>query len=198
MNILLAGTKQNENRSISHINLNSMKLSLFLIFAAICLQSCQDNPKEMNALNQSHEENLILAEIENESRDFYKKDHLAWSSHYVHTPEVFWACVEKDVTLRASGWQDLSQFVATWMKNNPEPIDYDAAKFQLTDVQLTISGDLAFATMKSSNIQPDGSLRTLNGNRTMKKINGEWKILSMTSYPNDSPEGSSKNIYVHQ
>lgn len=184
--------------NIDNIKFNSIRLSLFLILAATWLQSCKDNPKEIKEVYQSHEEKLILAEIENESRDFYKKDFLAWSNHYVHTPEVFWACVEKDVTLRASGWQDLSQFVASWMKNNPEPIDYYAARFQLTDVQITISGDLAFATMKSSNIQPNGSLRTLNGNRTMKRINGEWKILSMTSYPNDSPEGSSNNIYLHQ
>lgn len=61
-----------------------------------------------------------------------------------------------------------------------------------------ISGDLAFVTMKSANVQLNGSLRTLNGNRTMKRVNGEWKILSMTSYPNDQPEGSTPNVYVHR
>ena len=146
----------------------------------------------------SHDKEKILSVIENESRDFYKKDHASWSNHYVQSPEIFWACVEKDVTLRANGWEDLSLFVASWMKNNPEPIDYDAAKFKITDVQVSISGDLAFVTMKSSNIQPDGSFRSLNGNRTMKRINGDWKIVSMTSYPNDSPEGSTPNIYKHQ
>jgi ketosteroid isomerase-like protein len=179
---------------------NNMKWSSFiiLIFLAAVLQSCQDNHQKPKEVDLSQEKETILAVIENESRDFYRKDHTAWSNHYVHTPEIFWACVEKDVTLRASGWQDLSQFVARWMKDNPEPMDYDVAEFKLSDVKITISGELAFVTMKSANIQPDGTLRTLNGNRTMKKINGEWKILSMTSYPSDLPEGSTPNVYVHQ
>ena len=170
---------------------------LLLLFA-IGLQSCQDQQASPGDSALAQEKEAMLAVIENESRDFYKKDHAAWSSHYVQTPEVFWVCVEQEVTLRASGWEDLSQFVATWMTENPEPIDYEAAQFSLSDINISMSGDLAFVSMKSSNIQPDGTLRTLNGSRTMKKINGGWKILSMTSYPNDSPEGSTPNIYLHQ
>ena len=171
----------------------------FLLAAwAAIFPACQEAPQQPPVVDLAQEEKAILAVIENESRDFYRKDHAAWSQHYVHSPAVFWACVEEAVTLRASGWEDLSQFVASWMQDNPDPIDYDAAQFELSDITLTLSGDLAFVTMKSANIQPDGRRRTLNGNRTMKKLDGEWKILSMTSYPNDAPAGSSPNVYVHQ
>lgn len=174
-----------------------MKNILFFIIG-IALFSCTEPVTKAPQSNPDAEKAAILAVIENESRDFYRKDHDAWSRHYVQTPEVFWACVEKDVTLRASGWEDLSRFVQTWMKDNPEPMDYDKAQFNLSDVKVTLSGDLAFVTMRSTNIQPDGSFRSLNGNRTMKRVDNSWKILSMTSYPNDSPNGSTPNVYVHE
>jgi hypothetical protein len=147
---------------------------------------------------QSSEQKAIMQAIEGESRAFYQKDHTAWSEYYVQGPEVFWACVEEAVTLRASGWADLSQFVSAWMKDNPEPVDYDAAEFRHTDIHMTIHGSLAFVSMRSSNIQPDGKLRTLNNSRTMQNVDGRWKILSMVSYPNDVPQGSTPNVYVHQ
>ncbi len=168
-------------------------ITYFFATLVLILIMVQCIPPRSNDADQA----LILSVVENESRDFYKKDHTAWSRHYVHSPKVHWVCVEQDVTLRANGWDDLSRFVSDWMQANPEPIDYKQANFMLTDVQITISGDMAFVSMKSSNIQPDGKPRHLIGSRTMLRENGEWKILSMTSYPSDSPKGSSANVYVH-
>jgi ketosteroid isomerase-like protein len=162
-----------------------------------CTQPTTSEPTAAQAPNPKQDEAAILHVIENESRDFYKKDHAAWASHYVHSPKVHWVCVETDVTLRANGWDDLSKFVADWMKDNPEPMDYDKANFQNSNLQVTVNGDLAFVTMLESNTQPDGSLRQLIGSRTLLRENGEWKILSMTSYPSDSPAGSTGNVYVH-
>lgn len=179
-----------------------LPFAITLFTGIFCLQNCTQptttEPAATPAPDTKQDEAAILQVIENESRAFYKKDHAAWASHYVHSPKVHWVCVETDVTLRADGWDDLSKFVADWMKANPEPMDYDGANFQNSDVQVTINGDLAFVSMKSSNTQPDGSLRQLIGSRTMLRENGEWKILSMTSYPSDSPTGSTRNIYVHR
>jgi ketosteroid isomerase-like protein len=162
------------------------------------LQDCTQPVQSAAVPDLKQEEASILKVIENESRAFYKKDHNAWASHFIQSPKVHWVCVETGVTLRADGWDDLSKFVADWMKENPEPIDYDQANFEDSNVQVTISGDLAFVSMKSSNTQPDGSLRQLIGSRTMLRENGSWKILSMTSYPSDSPEGCTANVYVHR
>jgi ketosteroid isomerase-like protein len=162
------------------------------------LQDCTQPVQSAAVPDLKQEEASILKVIENESRAFYKKDNNAWASHFIKIPKVHWVCVETGVTLRADGWDDLSKFVADWMKENPEPIDYDQANFEDSNVQVTISGDLAFVSMKSSNTQPDGSLRQLIGSRTMLRENGSWKILSMTSYPSDSPEGCTANVYVHR
>lgn len=176
-----------------------MKNQLILLLA-LCLSACQTAPTKTTALaDQSTDQQAVLAEIENETKDFYKKDHAAWSTHYAHSPKVHWACVEPDVTLRASGWEDLSKFVADWMKANPDPIDYEKAQFKNENVQVSIVGDMAFVSMNASNIQPDSTLRKTISSRTLVKEEGKWKIISMTSYPSDTPtNGSSANIYVHK
>ncbi|MCU0420266.1 MAG: nuclear transport factor 2 family protein [Cyclobacteriaceae bacterium] len=139
----------------------------------------------------------IVQVIQEESRAFYAKDHARWSRTYVHSHEVHWVCVEPDVTLRAKGWEDLSQFVSAWMAENPEPWDYDKAEFNDRNVHVRVMGNMAFVSMESSNRQPDGTIRQTVGSRTLQKEGNSWKILSMTSYPNDSPRGSTANVYVH-
>jgi hypothetical protein len=176
---------------------------IFLLFSIVLLTNCTQNsvsvPTAANAtINQEQEKAAILKTIEDESRFFYKKDHVSWSKFYVQSPKLHWICVEEGVSLRAKGWEDLNQFVATWMKENPDPIDYEKAEFKSNNAQVTIEGNMAFATMESSNIQPDGKVRYTVSSRTMLKENNTWKILSMTSYPNDSPKGSTANVYAHQ
>lgn len=141
----------------------------------------------------------IMKAIETETRNFYKKDHPAWSNSYVQSPQLFWLCVERGITLRASGWNDLSQFVAEWMKANPVPMIYENLNFVIKNVHITRQGNMAFVTMEGSNLEEDGkTVRNTRGNRTLVKEGNDWKILSMTSYPSDAPAGSTANVYVHQ
>lgn len=170
----------------------------FLLLFLLGLHSCQNVSRQVPEVDFETEKQAILKAIENETRSFYLKDHAKWSESYAHSAKVHWVCVEPDVTLRASGWDDLSQFVAGWMKANPEPMDYEKSKFETSNVQVTINGNTAFVSMNGSNLQPDGSTRYTIGSRTMVKENRSWKILSMTSYPSDSPAGSTANVYVHQ
>jgi hypothetical protein len=173
-----------------------------LLLSVLCLllvQACvKVSGDASSSISLEDEKAAILKAIENETRSFYLKDHTKWSESFVHSSKVHWVCVEPDVTLRASGWDDLSQFVAGWMKENPQPMDYEKSKFENSNVQVTIEGNTAFVSMNGSNIQPDGTTRYTTGSRTMLKENGVWKILSMTSYPSDSPAGSTVNVYVHK
>ncbi|MEN9599398.1 MAG: hypothetical protein RL596_1717 [Bacteroidota bacterium] len=171
-----------------------MRLFLFLLLTSFI--SCTNTEKKV-AIDESQEKIAILKAIETETRNFYLKDHAAWSKSYVQSSKIHWVCVEPDVTLRANGWNDLSQFVATWMKENPEPMNYEKAEFKISDTAISISDNMAFVSMKGSNIQPDGKVRFTVGSRTLIKENGEWKFISMTSYPADTPDGSTGNIYVY-
>jgi hypothetical protein len=165
-----------------------------VILLTILISSCATNTQKPN---EETEKKAIMSIVENENKTFYAKNHAAWSKHYVQNEKVFWACVEPEVTLRASGWNDLSKFVASWMKDNPQPLDYKKANFQNSDIKITLSNDLAFVSMLSTSNEENGQVKKLNNNRTMQKIDGNWKILSMTSYPADSPRNSEKNVYFH-
>jgi ketosteroid isomerase-like protein len=181
-------------------NFEQMKKALLMLgvwISLLALPNCSPSNAD-NSQQSPAEEKAILALIEQESRDFYQKNHQAWSQNYIHSPKVHWVCVEQNVTLRANGWEDLSKFVADWMKENPEPMDYKKAQFKNTEAKISIQGDMAFVTFRGSNIQPDGSKRLTIGSRTLLKEAGKWKILSMTSYPSDSPAGSTPNVYLHQ
>lgn len=78
-------------------------------------------------------------------------------------------------------------------------MDYEKSNFINKNIQMDILSDMAFVSMEGSNLNEDGTTtRYTVSSRTMVKENGEWKILSMTSYPNDSPDGSTPNIYKHK
>ncbi len=133
-----------------------------------------------------------------ENLDFYKKDLQAWSKHFVHSNSVYWICVEDDVTLRATGWDDLNQFVTQWMKENPTP-DSDTLLKQDTidDFKVEMSNDVAFVRYKKNHKMPDGKTKVLLENRVFKLIDNEWKILGMVSAPGYATPKSTANVFIH-
>jgi hypothetical protein len=134
-----------------------------------------------------------------ENADFYKKDVDKWGAHFVHEPGVSWICVEDDITLRATGWEDLQKFVGDWMKENPTPESDSLLKnTTLVDVQQEIGDKLAFVRFKKFTPAPNGGTKVTLESRTFKKVNGEWKIISMTSAPGYSNAKSTNNIFVHE
>lgn len=133
-----------------------------------------------------------------EGVDFYKKDLSAWGAHFAHTPSVYWICVEDEVTLRATGWDDLEQFVGGWMKANPVPEpDSLLRKDTLEDFLAIIDNTVAFVRYKKKRTQPDGQSKLMLENRSFQKIDGAWKIIGMTSAPGYDRTGSDRNVFVH-
>jgi hypothetical protein len=136
--------------------------------------------------------------IEQENLDFYKKDFAAWSKHFAQTESVYWTCVERDVTLRATGWNDLSQFVSQYMKENPTPDPDSLLKLaRIEDFQIEVSNGIAFTRYKNYKKLADGSTQLVLENRVFQKINDAWKIVGLVSTPGDTSAGGSQNIYVH-
>jgi hypothetical protein len=146
----------------------------------------------------STDSSTLMQLIEKETQNFYKKDYTNWSTCFVHTNTLHWICVEPDISLRAKGWEDLSKFVQDWMQSNPKPMDYVQSKFTLQNIKMQLSPTMAFVNYESSNLNEDGkTMRYTLESRTLIKEAKDWKILSMCSYPNDTPTGSSANIYKH-
>ena len=96
-------------------------LNIFLIaILAIAFSSCNQTNKVL-PIDEKAETEVLKKIAKQENLDFYKKDLKTWANHFDHSEKLYWICVEDDVTLRATGWNDLNQFVAQWMKENPIP-----------------------------------------------------------------------------
>ncbi len=154
----------------------------------ILLTSCQEK-------NAPIDNSKLVKVIENETKTFYEKDFKNWSSNFVQDNRVSWIFVEPEILLRANGWEDLSKFVGSWMKENPEPIDYKKANFKITDLKVTTKADMAFVSFKYSNENSDVAVNKSIESRVFLLENKNWKILSMVSYPDDNSRNSTQNIY---
>lgn len=166
-------------------------LLVFTVFLG--LTACNEKPQKSTEVSTETNEKLKSL-VKQENDDFYKKDVKVWSNHFAHTPDVYWMCVEDDVTLRATGWNDLEKFVGDWMKENPNP---EPASNTYDDFHSVVSGDLAFLRYKKSFKTKEGIAKTMLEHRTFQNIDGEWKVIGMTSAPGYDTKGSTPNIFMH-
>jgi hypothetical protein len=169
-----------------------------LIFIVVLglLFGCNQNKRTLDSKEKIV--SVLKARALEENRAFYKKDSTAWNNCFLHSPSVYWVCVEDDVTLRANGWEDLKQFVASWMKDNPIPEnDSIINKSTIEDFNVELDNEIAFVKYKKNQIMPDGLKKTILESRVFKLDKAEWKIVGLVSVPSYSTFKSSKNIFVH-
>ncbi len=170
----------------------------FVIATFLALFSCKQNSAESTTENKDPQINILKEIVVKENADFYKKDMLAWSNHFDHSEAVYWICVENDVTLRATGWKDLSKFVGDYMKENLVPESNTMLKQdKIENFQAEIAGALAFVSYRKQRKMPDGKTQTMLETRTFKMVDKQWKILAMVSAPGYGSTNSSTNIFVH-
>lgn len=169
-----------------------------LLAVFIFITSCNKKTDVKSVKTSSELKETFKSIVQQENIDFYKKDFQAWSKHFLHSNSVYWICVEDDVTLRATGWDDLNQFVSKWMKENPKP-DSDSLLKQDTidDFKVELSDELAFVRYKKNHLMPDGKIKVLLESRTFKLVENEWKILGLTSAPGYATPKSTANVFIH-
>jgi hypothetical protein len=167
----------------------------------VLLHSCQQPSavqQPIAAADSLQTVDQLKKAVVQENIDFYKKDVAAWGRHFVHSPAVYWICVEDGVTLRATGWQDLQQFVHTWMKENPAPVsDSLLQKEQIADFQAQLADKLAFVRYKKIKTGANGQPQTILEQRTFQWQDSSWKIIGMVSAPGYNSKGSTDNVFVH-
>jgi hypothetical protein len=178
---------------MKHLKTTFLTLSAWLILFGCSKNGNTFSDSEIEKINKTLKSIAVQENI-----DFYKKDINAWSNHFDHSKSLTWLCVEDNVTLRANGWEDLNQFVGSWMKINPKPeSDTDLKLDSITDFQSELTNNLAYVTFKKQHHMPDGKIRTLLENRVFKHNGSDWKIISLTSAPGYNTPKSSNNIFLH-
>ncbi len=162
---------------------------IVLLAAAGC--NNREEPTVAPPMNQSvnveQEEQAILKALNDETSAAFQRDYEAWKENWVHDPDITKTYINfEDSTFSESvGWNDISQFVKTFMEEHPEP---EPVPTLLDKIDVRRYGNGAWVTYEQQD-----SLRGLKREtRLMEKVNGQWKIAGMhtTIYGFGSDEGN--------
>ena len=170
-----------------------MKKYLWTLFAIILLAgtSCQEK------IDIEKEKKAIIAVIEEETVAFIARDYDRLVANYVQD--------ETNIRLQASksgysyyvGWEELSSRFKLYFENNPEPGTGKAVK---TNYKIKVYKESAWAVFENEGFHSAGRFTELTGKgidvRFLEKVNGEWKIVylssvNITSYENEEEDEES-------
>lgn len=156
------------------------KLSIITVIIFLITVSCKETETTSadNAANQKvdaeQEKKAILETLNNETKAAFQRDYEAWKEKWVHDPDITKTYIDfADSTFSESvGWNEISQFVKTFMEEHPEP---EPVPELLDKIDVRLYGNGAWVTYEQQD-----SLRGLKREtRLMEKVNGEWKIAGM-------------------
>ena len=160
------------------MNINPLPYFVILMLASIF--SCADtNGNDMpNAISKTTspeaEKQAILARLNNETKDAFRRDYQAWTNNWVHDPSISKVYMDyPDSSFSESiGWEEISRFVKTFIEEHPEP---EPIPELLEEINVRWYGDGAWVTYE----QLDSLRGRKRETRLMEKVDGEWKIAGM-------------------
>lgn len=139
------------------------------------------------AVNEAEETSAILKTIDEETSSFYKRDYLAWKKYFVEDNYAFQGWNNGDGTFDASvGWPDIDNRISDYIKNHPLAKGQSTSHPRVERRNMVIkflSDDIAYLVWDQYNGDQENKFFTLSKDqRIMKKENGNWKIVNMTSF----------------
>ena len=174
---------------------------LFLLFTLACNSKKSNEKQESNlGFNEDKEKAEMLKVIEKETDCFFKRDYDCWQACYAQTEYAFQAWNNENGTFNARyGWDEVSRYAKEYLKNNPVQERKDkmgeehTAKVSASShpdvVRKNInakffSEKLAYLIWDQYNSDAFHSQKYYysKDSRIMEKINGDWKIVNVTSY----------------
>ncbi|GMN08557.1 hypothetical protein MTsPCn5_39470 [Croceitalea sp. MTPC5] len=162
---------------------------VFILLFLFCVTGCQEVKKQgivetaNEKPNSTEEKKAILKTLNDETKAAFERDYDAWQKKWVHDPNITKTYIdfEKGTFSEALGWNEISQFVKTFMDEHPEP---EPLPELLNKIEVRLYGNGAWVTYG----QQDSLRGRKRETRLMEKIDGEWKIAGMqtTIYGFDS------------
>ncbi len=175
-----------------------------VLITAILILSCS-NPsvkEERNTndavLDEQKEQAAIIKVIEKETECFFQRDYNCWQSCFAQTDYAFQAWNNENGTFDAfSGWEAVNNHAAIYLKNNPVTNnkdmgqEYSAKETRSSHPKVIrknmktkfFSDKLAYLVWDQYNSDTFSQRFTWSkDSRLMEKIDGEWKIVNVTSY----------------
>jgi len=149
-------------------------MKTYLLVIAIVLGSLSESRAQAD-----HE--AIKRVLRNETEGFFKRDKAEWSNAWAHTPYIHFAAnLYGGDFMLIEGWDKLekqfaSQFKSAKLSNN--------VKVQNDNYTVHQNGNMAFVAYDQTLVDSHGKT-TSKELRVVEKINGQWKIISVTALTN--------------
>ncbi|QLG44112.1 hypothetical protein [Costertonia aggregata] len=125
-------------------------------------------------VNTELEKKAILKTLNDETKAAFQRDYESWQEKWVHDSDITKTYIDfaENKFSESVGWDEISQFVKTFIKEHPEP---EPVPKVLDKIDVRLYGAGAWVIYEQQD-----SLRGLKREtRLMEKINGEWKIAGM-------------------
>ncbi|MBS9462339.1 nuclear transport factor 2 family protein [Flagellimonas sp. 389] len=150
---------------------------LIILFVAIsCKKEETKNSTELadEVTIIAQEKEAILKTLNNETKAAFQRDYDAWQEKWVHDPDItkIYLDFPENTLSESVGWEEISGFVKTFFKENPEP---EPVPKLLDSIDVRLYGNGAWVTYE----QQDSLRGRKRETRLMEKVNGEWKIAGM-------------------
>ena len=160
--------------------MNLKNLMNFTFLALLFTTSCEEVKKHgteeivHQKVDVKHEKEAILETLNNETKAAFQRDYEAWKEKWVHDPNIVKTYIDfpKNTFSESVGWNEISQFVKTFIEEHPEP---EPVPKLLDKIEVRLYGSGAWVTYE----QQDSLRGRKRETRLMEKVNGEWKIAGM-------------------
>ncbi|WP_157972213.1 YybH family protein [Pleomorphovibrio marinus] len=130
-------------------------------------------------LAQTSEEEAIKNALKGETTSFFNRDYNAWASHWDHNSNVNFLVTSSG--MRSNNWEEISQSIKEYMESNPDP---GKVTLSNSDFDISINGDQAFAVYVQHLKLADTEIKSYEV-RNLRKVSGQWKLVSMITSPLD-------------
>lgn len=134
----------------------------------------------MRGLAQA-DDDAIKRVLRSETEGFFKRDKAQWANAWAHTPYIHFAAnlYGGDFQL-VKGWTDLEKHFASQFKSSKVT---DKVTVQNANYTIHQNGNMALVAYDQTLVDSHGKT-TSKENRTLEKINGQWKIINVIALTN--------------
>ncbi|WP_422348531.1 hypothetical protein [Flagellimonas sp.] len=153
------------------------RITLLLFLTAIaCKETAAPKTEDKSSLTTEleQEKQAILTTLNNETKAAFQRDYPTWTTFWIHDNNITKTYLDfaENTFSESVGWDEISQFVKTFIEEHPEP---EPIPKLLDQIDVRLYGTGAWVIYEQQD-----SLRGLKREaRLMEKVDGKWKIAGM-------------------
>lgn len=155
-----------------------MKNIVLVLFLSL-LHSCQ---QEKTIHNKAVDE-ALKAVVEGETHAYMEKDYQKWASYWDHSDDVLRLDVTNTGFSQTRGWDKSGGNLASFFKENPEPI---RSTFKNSNYLIFHDTNLGWVAFDQEWTSQTGDKSVAKAAITLVKKDNAWKIISYTAIQYDA------------